>query len=182
MTADSVYVALMRGINVGGKNKLPMADLVAAFERAGATDVKTYIQSGNVIFRATPVVAKSISATVHAEVQKRHAINSPVIIRTAGELASVTSRNPYPDAVSEPKTLHVFFLANAPKAAATARLDPERSPGDRFVVDDKDIFAHCPNGMARTKLTNAYFDRTLDTVSTGRNWNTVLKLQALAAE
>jgi uncharacterized protein (DUF1697 family) len=174
------HVALLRGINVGGKNKLPMKDLVAMFVEAGGADVRTYIQSGNVVFRASPKVAARVPGLVTAAIAERFGFRVPVVLRTADELHEATAHNPFLAAGADPAALHVLFLADAPSAARAAALDPDRSPGDAFALRGRDVYLHCPHGLARTKLTNDYFDRKLATVSTGRNWNTVLRLLEMA--
>jgi len=176
---DDVYVALLRGINVGGKNKLPMKSLVTVFEQLGCTAVKTYIQSGNVVFRAPPALAARLPERVSAEIAARFRLSVPVIVRSAAELRVVVRDNPHLAAGAEPDKLHVAFLADGPAAAAVARLDPERSPPDELVVRGREIHLHLPNGVGRSKLTNQYFDRVLSTTSTLRNWKTVLALLEL---
>jgi uncharacterized protein (DUF1697 family) len=176
----SMHVALLRGINVGGKNRLPMAELVAMFERAGCSGVRTYIQSGNVVFDAPARVAEQVSSRVSAAIEKQLGLRVPVVLRTAEELRAVAAKNPFLAAGEDAARLHVAFLAALPSAAAGAALDPERSPPDRFALARRDLYLCCPNGMGRTRFTNDYLDRTLGTVSTVRNWNTVLALCELA--
>ena len=175
----SVYVAFLRGINVGGKNKLPMKELSAIFGLAGCTEVRTYIQSGNVVFKASATLAKQLPVVVRAAIKKNVGHDVPIVIRTAEELASVARSNPFLAAGASPETLHVAFLDSEPAPRAMAALDPARSPGDEFVARGREIYLRLPNGVARSKLTNAYFDRALATTSTIRNWRTVLELLAL---
>lgn len=170
------YVALLRGINVSGRNKLPMADLRQIFVDGGAQRVETYIQSGNVAFSATKIAAGNVPGFVQDAIADRFGYRVPVVIRTASELRKTASRNPFLDEGSDPSRLHVAFLGTRPTKARCASLDPDRSPPDRFVVRGRDIYLHCPRGLARSKLTNAYFDSRLDTTSTLRNWRTVLRL------
>jgi len=177
---SAVHVALLRGVNVGGKNRLPMAELSAMFARAGCTDVRTYIQSGNVVFRADDGVAAQVAARVRGAISAQLGLRVPLVLRSARELRAVAANNPFLREGEDPKRLHVAFLERAPSPSARAALDPERSPPDRFVVAGRELYLCCPNGMARTKLTNDYLDRTLGTVSTVRNWNTVLALCELA--
>jgi uncharacterized protein (DUF1697 family) len=167
------FVALLRGINVGGKNMLPMKALVQMFAAAGCKDVRTYIQSGNVIFHATPRVADRLSAVIAARIEKEFGYRTPVVIRTREQLAEVADNNPFLAAGAAENSLHVLFLADAPGPSRIASLDPDRSPPDAFLVRGREVFLHLPNGAARTKLTNAYFDAKLATTSTGRNWRTV---------
>lgn len=172
----SVHIALLRGINVGGHNALPMKDLAAMFGEAGCSDVRTYIQSGNVVFEAAPTLARRIAGVITASIGDRFGLEVPVVTRSADQLAAIVSANPYAREGTDEKWLHVAFLADTPSAAGIAALDPQRSPPDEFVVHNAEIYLSCPNGMARTKLTNAYFDTTLGTTSTVRNWRTTLKL------
>ena len=174
------YVALLRGVNVGGRNKLPMRELAAMFVEAGCEDVRTYIQSGNVVFRADPSVADGLTARITAAVAAGRGYQIPVAIRTAADLAGVVHGNPFLAAGADPSKLHVGFLAETPDPARVATLDPDRSPPDAFEVRGSEVYLHFPNGVARSKLTNVYFDRTLGTVSTVRNWRTVCKLQEMA--
>jgi uncharacterized protein (DUF1697 family) len=177
--ADDAYVALMRGINVAGKNRLLMKDLVAMFDDAGCFEVQTYIQSGNVVFRATQACATRIPGVIAKAVSGSLGFRASVVIRTAHELRSIAGANPFLRAGANPEALHVMFLADLPPPAKVAALDPKRSPLDSFQVRGRDIYLHCPNGVGRTKLTNDYFDTKLATTSTVRNWRTVLKLVEL---
>jgi uncharacterized protein (DUF1697 family) len=176
----SVHVALLRGVNVGGKNRLPMQDLAAMFRAAGCDSVRTFIQSGNVVFSAEAALAARISTVIAKAIATRCGFTAPVVVRRAEEMARLARHNPYLEAGADPKTLHVVFLLDTPAAARVATLDARRSPPDDFVVRGREIFLRCPNGVGRSKLTVAYFDSRLATTSTARNWNTVLKLAAMA--
>jgi len=175
----SAHVALLRGINLGGKNKLPMRELAAMFDDAGCGEVRTYIQSGNVVFDATARVAKTIPVAVAAAIRARFKLEVPVLVRTAAEMEAVVRDNPFLARGADVDTLHVMFLAGEPSAAQVAALDPARSPGDSFEVRGREVYLALPNGVARSKLTNAWFDSKLGTISTGRNWRTVQKLLEL---
>lgn len=172
MARTPAHVALLRGINLGGKNKLPMATLVPLVEAAGGTEVRTYIQSGNVVFRAGTAVAARLPAHLTAAIERATGLTVPVVLRSAVELAAAVRANPYPST----EALHLVFLADQPTAAAVASLDPARSPPDEYRVIGRDIYLRCPAGLGQSKLTNAYFDRRLSTVSTVRNWRTVTTL------
>jgi uncharacterized protein (DUF1697 family) len=170
-------LALLRGINVGGNNKLPMRDLVAIFESAGCANVRTFIQSGNVIFTAGSKLCHTLAERVACEISERFGYRTPVILRTAEQLQEVVSGNPFLD--SSERTLHVMFLADSPTPARIALLDPDRSPPDTFAVRGQEIYLRLPNGAGNSKLTNAWFDSRLATVGTSRNWNTVTSLLRL---
>jgi uncharacterized protein (DUF1697 family) len=175
------YLALLRGINVGGKNKLAMNHLAELFSEAGCIDVHTYLQSGNIIFDASPSLAKTVPARVTHEIEERFGLRIPVILRTTEEMIETTRNNPFLTNGDE-KLLYVFFLADLPKSKDVANLDPERSPPDSFHVYKREIYLRLANGAGRTKLTNAYFDAKLATTSTARNWRTVLALTRLMNE
>ena len=173
------YVALLRGVNVGGKNKLPMKELVEIVERVGCTEVQNYIQSGNVIFRSTASIAKKVPELVAAEIERRFGFQTRLVVRTTEQLREVANTNPFLAKGAPVELLSVMFLATTPEPSDVARLDPNRSPGDEFEVRGDTIFLHTPTGLAETKLTNAYFDSRLRTVGTSRNWRTTLKLLEL---
>jgi uncharacterized protein (DUF1697 family) len=176
----AAHVALLRGINVGGRNKLSMKALAGYFEDAGCEQVRTYIQSGNVVFVATPKVARAAVETVRARVLAETGMAVPLVLRHVDALRALVTSNPYLDATDDHGHLVVMFLEHEPTAEAIAKLDPERSPGDVYTVRGADIFLHLPKGIAESKLTNAYFDSKLKTISTGRNWRTVLTLLEMA--
>ena len=167
-------VALLRGINVGGKNMLTMKTLAEIFANAGSVEVKTYIQSGNVIFTAAKGV--DVADVVKAEIATRLGLNVPVVLRTAAEMERVIAGNPFLKRGIDADWLHLMFLEHGPTKEQVAGLDYARSAGDEFVVEESEIYLHLPNGAAKTKLTNSYFDAKLKTVGTQRNWRTVLKL------
>jgi uncharacterized protein (DUF1697 family) len=172
----STYLALLRGINVGGKNLLPMKDLTALFTDAGCEDVRTYIQSGNVVFRSSPRTSAKLAGAIASQIAKSFGYRTPVVIRTVEEMGAVVANNPFLKAGTGAEGLHVMFLADVPKPDHIAALDPERGKPDAFIVLGQEVYLHLPNGMGRTKLTNDYFDSKLRTSSTARNWRTVTKL------
>lgn len=170
------YVALLRGINVGGKHIVPMKQLVEIFTDAKCGNVRTYIQSGNVVFNAPPKIAKTLPALLAKKIEERFGFSVPVVLRSREELAEAARNNQFLKAGLPQPTLHVYFLADMPSADAVKTLDPQRSAPDAFHVSAREIYLHVPNGMGRTKLTCAYFDSRLSTIATARNWATVLKL------
>jgi uncharacterized protein (DUF1697 family) len=170
------HVALLRAINVSGRNKLPMKDLAAMFIAAGCRDVVTYIQSGNVVFSAPAAVLKKLPQIISRRIADDFGHKVPVVIRSHEQIAAVVRDNPFLKAGEQEKALHVVFLADLPSDEAVAKLDPHRSPPDRFIVTGQEIYLHLPNGAGQSKLTNAWMDSKLSTISTSRNWATVLKL------
>jgi len=169
-------VALLRGINVGGKNMLPMAELAKMFAAEECQNVKTYIQSGNVVFEVAPEISTKLAQKISAQIEKKFGCKIPVVLRTSKEMEAVATGNPFLKAGAAEDLCHVMFLADVPDKEGLSKLDPARSAPDEYIVNEREIYLKLPNGAGRSKLTNAYFDSKLKTVSTGRNWRTVLKL------
>jgi len=167
-------VCLLKGVNVGGKNKLAMAEVRVLFESLGHDDVETYIQSGNVVFRpAGPVTSDALAF----QITQRFGLTVAVILRSAAELRRVLEASPFTDA--DPGTLHVGFMAAEPSAASVEQLDPDLHAPDAFAVLGRELYLFLPNGMARTRLPG-YLDRRLKVPTTIRNWRTAEKLTELA--
>jgi len=180
VTRAAVYVAFLRGINVGGARKLPMAELAEVVASLGHGDVKTFIQSGNVLF--TSRVARSrLAKPFEQAIDERFGLDVTVMLRSPRELRAVAAANPFPEAEATPNRLHVVFLDRKPPREAVAALAPDRSPGDRAIVDGNHVYLHLPNGAGRTKLTLDYLERVLCVRGTQRNWNTLVKLIELTA-
>lgn len=146
------------------------------FVEAGCGDVRAYIQSGNVIFRAAPAASVRLPSLIAARISKRFGYKIALVLRRAEQIANVISNNPFLQAGGTEEKLYVLFLADLPALRCIQGLDPDRSPPDEFTVRGQEIYLRLPNGAARTKLTNQYFDSKLRTVSTARNWRTVTKL------
>jgi uncharacterized protein (DUF1697 family) len=176
---SATHVALLRGVNVGGKNKLPMKELARMFVDAGCDGVQTYIQSGNVLFRATSPIVENLPVVIAGQIENRFGYRTSIVLRTTEEMRAVVSSNPFIAAGAEEDLLHVLFLASEPDSGRVNNLDSQRCPPDSFAVYGRDVYLYLPNGAGRTKLTNSYFDTKLDTISTGRNWRTVIKLLLL---
>lgn len=179
MAKASMHVALLRGINVGGKHRLPMKQLVTIVEGLGASEVRTYIQSGNVLYRAPTSLAKRLPGQIAEAIEAEFGFAVPVLARSARQFTTILAANPYVDEADDPKQLHVALIDPKPSKAARARLDPDRSPPDRYTLGTGHIYLYCPKGVARTKLTCDYFDRTLACTTTMRNWRTMTKLGEL---
>lgn len=182
MPESESYVALLRGINVGGKHKLPMKEVAQIFSDCECADVRTYIQSGNVVFTASRTAANSLPMLVAKKLEEDFGFVVPVILRTRDEMARVVRCNPFMKAGAQQTALHVYFLAALPSANAVKSLDPNRSAPDEFRVVGREIYLQAPHGMGRTKLTSTYFDSRLSTVCTARNWATVNTLLQMMKE
>lgn len=177
---DHRFVALLRGVNVGGRT-VPMRELREAFIGLGYREVRTYIQSGNVLFAAahddTALLAEEIRGAIEAGVGHR----VTVLVRTPAELADTCAANPYA-ARTDARSLHVTFLDARPDADALGRLDPVAGAPDEFIVIGREVYVWCASGYGRTVLSNEYFERRLGVGATTRNWRMVTTLAAMSAE
>jgi uncharacterized protein (DUF1697 family) len=173
------YIALLRGINVGGKNSLPMKDLVSIFELLGANNVKTYIQSGNVVFQSASKDISSFSKRLETEVKERFGFEPHIIVKGLPEVETAIANNPFPEAESEPGSLHVGFLAHTPKNPDLRRLESLKKDSERFCLIDNIFYLYAPEGVGRSRLA-ASSERLLGVPMTDRNWNTIRKLKEMA--
>lgn len=174
------WVALLAGINVGGKTTVPMAELRTVFAELGYRQVQTYIQSGNVIFEEDTADEDQLIAAIRPALSARFGWDIPVLLRTGGELAAVLAGNPFQDRQDDPTKLLVTFLATAPAPDRAARLQPPPGETGELSLVGREIYLHTPDGYGRSKLTNAYLAKLLDVAATTRNWRSVAKLHELA--
>jgi len=174
-----IWVALLRGINVGGKNSLPMPTLVALLAELGAREIKTYIQSGNAVFRCpeedTPHLGERLSAAINA----RHGFAPQVLILGLAAIAKAMVENPFPEAVADPGHLHLGFLARSPEHPDLEKLERLRRESERFCLGERVFYLYAPEGVGRSKLA-ANSERALGVVMTDRNWQTVSRIMELA--
>ncbi|MGD0882913.1 MAG: DUF1697 domain-containing protein [Acidimicrobiales bacterium] len=175
------FVLLMRGINVGGRNRLPMADLRALVAGLGLSDVATHLQSGNVLCTGTGT-AHGVATLVADALRDDLGLDVPVVGRTASAWGTMIGANPLVPLEEDARKLHVTFLAGEPDRRRVSDLMAEVEPfaPDRLVVVGADVFLHCPVSYADTPLQNAFLERRLGQVATTRNWRTVLALADLA--
>ncbi|MBA2713941.1 MAG: DUF1697 domain-containing protein [Rubrobacteraceae bacterium] len=175
------WAALFRGINVGGNNILPMKELVATLESVGCQDVETYIQSGNTVFRSEEEDASLLSDRIRTAVEESHGFEPRVLVLGAEELERVVRSNPFPEAESEPKSLHVYFLASSPERPDLDALEGIKGDRERFVLEGDTFYLNAPDGVGRSKLA-AKAEKLLGVSATARNWRTVVKLSAMARQ
>ncbi|MFD0498892.1 MULTISPECIES: DUF1697 domain-containing protein [Streptomyces violaceusniger group] len=174
-------IALLRGINVGGNRKFPMARQRELMAELGFEDVTVHLQTGNIVFADPGTPPERTARTLEDHFAAALGFPVDVMVRTRDELAAAIEANPYPEAVAEPKTLHVVFLADVPAhTAALDALDPAAYAPDAFHRIGREIFLHCPDGVGRSKLAAKVTNARLGVPATARNWNTVTKLLALA--
>jgi uncharacterized protein (DUF1697 family) len=167
------WVALLRGVNVGGHRRVPMADLRAGLSDVGLTDAKTYLQSGNAVFSGGPDRSDDVAALVRSVVADRCGVDTDVVVRTGAEVTDVVARNPWPERVGSPTLLNVLLLSAAPSQVRTLRLGPE----DEVVADGREVWVWYGAGAGRSRLQVD----TAGVVATARNWRTVTALAELSA-
>ena len=173
------YIALFRGINVGGHNILPMKDLVALLENIGSKSVRTYVQSGNAVVEHGEENASLLSSKIRTTIKKTHGFEPQLLLLELEEIEGAVKSNPFPEAESNPKTLHLYFLASVPNSPDLGVLERIKSDGERFALKDGVFYLHAPEGIGRSKLA-ANAEKVLGVPATGRNWRTVCKVLAMA--
>jgi uncharacterized protein (DUF1697 family) len=174
------YIAMLRGINVSGHNLIKMDQLRASFESLGFTNVKTYVQSGNVVFEAPTEPAARLREKIEQKILGGYGFSVPVLLKTAKELGEIVQRNPF---LKEPaidrSKLHVTFLSDAPPPAALEQLQSLAVPAERLCLVGQQIYLYCPNGYGKTKLSNTAIEKKLSVRATTRNWATTNALLAM---
>ena len=170
------YVALLRGINVGGNKKLTMADLRASMLALGYTEVATYIQSGNVVFTSSHGDPVQLGREIERAISQDTGLDVSVMVLSRDELAAVIEQNPFPEVASRPTELHATFLSAPPAVGALDHIDLHQFEPDECRVQGRVMYLRCPNGLGRSKLAAYPWERRLGVRATSRNWNTVTKL------
>ncbi len=175
----ATWITFLRGINVGGRNILPMSELKALLEELGCTDVRTYIQSGNVVFRHKEGQAVGLSETISNAVLSRFHFAPTVLLLTASYLENALAANPFSSAEEKPKTVHLYFLSAAPAAPDLGGLKQLKLASEEFELIDQVLYLYAPNGIGRSKLA-ARVEKLLGVSATARNWRTAQKMLELA--
>lgn len=175
----TTWIALFRGINVGGRNILPMQGLKELLEELGGIDICTYIQSGNVVFRHKEGQATRLSQTISQAVLNRFHFAPHVLLMTAGHMASALEANPFPAAEENPKALQLYFLSATATEADMDGLNKLRSASEAFRLIGQVFYLHAPDGIGRSKLA-ARVEKLLGVPATARNWRTACKVFELA--
>ncbi|KAA9331755.1 DUF1697 domain-containing protein [Adhaeribacter soli] len=169
------YTALLRGINVSGHKKIKMPDLKALFENLGFTNVRTYIQSGNVVFDSE--TSEDLESKISAKIREQFGFEVPVICRNKQEMEEVLRRNPYAEmAEFDPEKLYVTFLAEEPQPDKLEAIKAFTFEPEMYTILGREVYVYCFNGYGNTKLENLFFEKKLKVTCTTRNWRTVNKL------
>lgn len=176
-----IVISMLRGVNVGGHNKIKMDALRALYESLKFTGCQTHIQSGNVIFKTKERNLAKLTSQIQTAIERSFGFRPEVILRTSDELRDVIARNPFAKRRSiEPGKLLVTFLASPPTAQARDNLLRLKTDPEELRIDGSELYIFYPNGMGRSKLSGSLIERTLKVSGTGRNWNSVTKMLAIA--
>lgn len=174
------YIAFLRGINVSGQKKVPMAELRELLSKSGLENVKTYIQSGNVIFQTSEGNKLTLEQTIHKSIENHFGFNVPILIKTPNEIQDILSRCPF---LKEEKENSYFTLLNdKPEQTFIDAVSKESYPNETFHITDTCVYFFCSTGYGKAKCNNNFFERKLKVVATTRNYKTMLKLLSLCAE
>jgi uncharacterized protein (DUF1697 family) len=175
----ATWIVLVRGINVGGANRLAMADLRQLVTALGHTEVSTFIQSGNVVLKSPRTDRSAMTNEICSHIESSYGLAVSAVLRTPVELRSALWANPF-STEPDPTRVLVTFLSDEPAPEAVAKLEPDRFAPDRFELMGSELYGHYPNGAGRSKMTLGYFEKRLGVRGTARNLNTVAKLIDLA--
>jgi uncharacterized protein (DUF1697 family) len=177
----SRFVVLLRGVNVGKGNKVPMAEFRAALESLGHHQVRTLLNSGNAVFSSTSRSASKLASVIANAVEERFGVVTPVIVKSAAELEVIVTNNPFPPPESEHSRLLVAFALDSTRLEELQSLSSLLQPGERFAVNEHAAYLYCAGGLLQSEIGEAILGRAGRSVTT-RNWATVLKLLALARD
>ncbi len=178
----TTHILLLRGINVGGNNRIGMAPLRAALEDAGFTGVKTYLQSGNAVVTTSTASPATVARQVEQVIEDAFGLSIKVVVRSRGQIETVVANNPFADVADVGKWYFVTFCDPAPDPAKLAHLDPAEFEPERWLLDGDTLYCWYPKGLQTSKLEKAITKAKLGVTVTARNWNTVTKLLDLAEE
>lgn len=170
---SNIYIALFRGINVGGKNILPMKELASILENLGCKNVRTYIQSGNVVFQISESKAKNLDKKIHSEILKSHNIDTKVLLLNETEFLKVVKNNPFK--TDDGKRLHIYFLYTNSSNPDLEKINNLKSKTERYLLKEKAFYLYAPDGIGRSKLASNV-EKCLGVKVTARNYNTINKL------
>jgi uncharacterized protein (DUF1697 family) len=177
-----IYLCILRGINVSGQKKINMQELKVLFGALGYSNIRTYIQSGNVVFSHAQTKPEELASQIKQKIAEQYGFEVPVLIRTKAEWQQVVDNNPFlQEKDMSTDKLHVTFLANEPQQVSREKLKEFRYEPDRFILEGKEVYIFCPGSYGETKLSNAFFESKLKVTATTRNWKTVNELAKMAA-
>ena len=167
---------MLRGINVSGQKMIKMTDLAALLTSLDFQNIRTYIQSGNLVYEYPEINQKELARLIEQKIVQRYNFDVPVIIRKREELLIIVDKNPFVRREEDIAKLHVTFLDDEPSTDLVIKAKQTDSGLDEFEVIGREVFLFCPKGYGNTKLNNTFFEKKFKTKATTRNWKTVLKL------
>lgn len=174
------YISLLRGINVSGQKSIKMAELAAAYQSIGFEQVRSYIQSGNVIFEAENVENSLLAKKISEKIAVQWGFEVPVMVKTKQEWQAILAENPFLAQENiDKKNLHITFLSDIPSEANWQKIQHGNYSEDTYILVGKNVYLCCPKGYGNTKLTNTFFENKLKLSATTRNWQTVEKIAEL---
>jgi uncharacterized protein (DUF1697 family) len=177
----AVAISMLRGVNVGGHNRINMESLRTMYESLGLRDAQTYVQSGNVVFRTTARDLVQLAKRIEVKIEQTYGFRPSVIVRSPSELREAIRRNPFAARRGiDPSRLLITFLATEPSLEARQKMLAIQADPEELRIEGREVYAYFPNGIGRAKLSSALIERTLKIPGTGRNWNTVTKLLEIA--
>lgn len=177
----NTFISMLRGINLGAKNRIAMPALKNLYESLGLTNVVTYVQSGNVVFESAITDEAQLAASIAVEITRTLSLDIPVLVRDRACFARLVTGNPFlPQHAEDPTKLHITFLADVPSVELVNKLTVPPGCGDEFMLEERELYLFCPGGYGETKLSNSFFERKLKMVATTRNWKTVTALYEMA--
>lgn len=175
----NIYISMLRGINVSGKNIIKMETLKKVFEQLGFKNINTYLQSGNVIFSNSKSSSPAnLQSLITSEIKKNLGINPSVIVLTKDELKKIIEQCPFTED-KEKKFIHYTFLSEPPRRYNLESINKKKAPNEEVFISERAVYLYCPNGYGKTKLNNSFFEKILQTNATTRNFrstNNILKI------
>lgn len=175
------YISILRGINVSGKNIIRMEILRELYEGLNFLNIKTYIQSGNVIFQFRKSENTELELIISSQIKKKFGFEVPVIVLTLAEMKDIIERNPYKaDKTKDIKFLHATIFTSRPEQINYEIINEVKLPGEDFKLIERTVYLYCPYGYGKTKLSNTFFEKKLKVGATTRNWRTILELLSIA--
>jgi len=177
-----VYISILRGINVSGQKLIKMVDLVKHFESLGMKQVRTYIQSGNIIFQSSDSAPGKIALKIEKKIKKEYGFDVPVIVKSAKDIEKTLNNNPFLKRGESSNQLYVTFLSDVPKRELVNSINAKQYLPEEFTWNKDRIYFFSPHGYGNAKMNNNFFENKLKLKATTRNWKTVIKLFELAAQ
>jgi uncharacterized protein (DUF1697 family) len=174
-----IYISLLRGVNVGGR-KILMKEVNQLYESLNFKQVKSYIQSGNIIFESSNYVIEELEEEIEGKLYENYGIHIPIFIRTLDEFEKIIDNNPFPD--ENLKNVYITFLKDIPENLPVNLIKDKKDVFDKFLISEREIYLFLQQGYGRTKLSNNFFENKLKLPATTRNWRTVTRLYKLAKD